>query len=191
MTTNNNVPVANAVKKALLSLAAMAAAIAGPAIAKDMVIHAGTLIDGVAASPKSKVSIVIKDERIVSVQNGFVTPAGAEVIDLSSATVLPGFIEAHDHISAGQDRRPMNRFTQTEGDAVIAGMLNARREVELGFTTVRDCGSGPLTAPALIRAIDAGRIVGPRLWTALQPLGPTGGHSDRANGLRPDIFRRA
>ncbi|PZO90247.1 MAG: amidohydrolase [Sphingomonas sanxanigenens] len=160
---------------------------AGAACAKDVVIHAGKLIDGVSATPRSNVSIIIKDERIVGVQNGFVTPAGAEVVDLSAATVLPGFIESHDHISSSGDRRPMNRFTQTEGDAVVAGMLNARREIELGFTTVRDMGSGPLTAPALIHAINAGKIVGPRLWTSLEPLGPTGGHSDRANGMRPDI----
>jgi imidazolonepropionase-like amidohydrolase len=66
-------------------------------------------------------------------------------------------------------------------------MANARREVELGFTTVRDLGSGALTAPALIRAINAKQIVGPRLWTAMQALAPTGGHSDRLNGLNPAI----
>lgn len=175
------------IKGAMAALAVIAASMAAPVLAKDVVIHAGKLIDGVATTPKSQVSIVIKDERIVSVQNGFVTPAGAEVIDLSSSTVLPGFIEAHDHISSSGDRRPMNRFTLTEGDAVIAATLNARREVELGFTTVRDLGSGPLAAPALIRSINAGKIVGPRLWTALEALGPTGGHSDRANGVRPDI----
>ena len=172
---------------ALTALAVLTGSMAMPAQAKDVVIHAGRLIDGVATAPKSRVSIVIKDERIVKVENGFVTPAGAEVIDLSAATVLPGFIESHDHISSSGDRRPMNRFTLTEGDAVIAGVLNARREVELGFTTVRDLGSGPLTAPALIRAIESRKIVGPRLWTALEALGPTGGHSDRANGIRPDI----
>lgn len=172
---------------ALTALAVLTGPLATPAQAKDLVIHAGRLIDGVASSPRSQVSIVIKDDRIVRVENGFVTPAGAEVIDLSAATVLPGFIESHDHISSSGDRRPLNRFTQTEGDAVIAGVLNARREVELGFTTVRDLGSGPLTSPALIRAIESRKIVGPRLWTALEALGPTGGHSDRANGIRPDI----
>jgi len=161
--------------------------LATPALAKDVVIHAGRLIDGVSATPKSNVSILIKDDRITGVQSGFVTPAGAEVIDLSKSTVLPGFIECHDHISSSGDRRPLNRFTQTEGDATVAGVLNARREIELGFTTVRDVGSGPLTAPALIRAINSGKIVGPRLWTALQALGPTGGHSDRQNGLSPAI----
>ena len=173
-------------RQALIAATA-ALAFAAPAAAKDVVIHAGTLIDGASATPKKQVSILIKDDRITGVQSGFVTPAGAEVIDLSQATVLPGLIETHDHISSSGDRRPLNRFTQTEGDAVISAMLNARREIELGFTTVRDVGSGPLTAPALIRGINSGRIVGPRLWTALEALGPTGGHSDRANGVRPDI----
>ena len=173
-------------RQALIAATA-ALAFAAPAAAKDVVIHAGTLIDGASATPKKQVSILIKDDRITGVQSGFVTPAGAEVIDLSQARVLPGLIETHDHISSSGDRRPLNRFTQTEGDAVISAMLNARREIELGFTTVRDVGSGPLTAPALIRGINSGRIVGPRLWTALEALGPTGGHSDRANGVRPDI----
>lgn len=172
---------------ALASVALALAAGAVPAMAKDVVIHAGKLIDGVSNSARSQVSILIKDQRITGVQNGFVTPAGAEVIDLSNATVLPGFIETHDHISSSGDRRPMNRFTQSEGDAIVSAILNMRREVELGFTTVRDMGSGPLTGPALVRSIEAGKIVGPRLWPALEALGPTGGHSDRANGMRPDI----
>ena len=164
---------------------AMAAA---PALAKDVVIHAGTLIDGASATPRSRVSILIHDDRITEVRDGFVQPAkGAELIDLSGQTVLPGFIECHDHISSSGDRRPLNRFTQTEGDAVIAAVANARREIELGFTTVRDLGSGALAAPAVIRAIEAKQIVGPRYWTALQALGPTGGHSDRLNGLSPAI----
>ncbi|MFT3977998.1 MAG: amidohydrolase family protein [Sphingomonas bacterium] len=159
----------------------------GQAFAKDVVIHAGKLIDGVSATPRTKVSILIHDDRITGVQNGFVTPAGAEVIDLSAKTVLPGFIECHDHISSTGDRRPLNRFTQTSGDATIAAVGNARREIEEGFTTVRDLGSDGISAPALIRAINAGQIVGPRYWTALQAMGPTGGHSDRRNGLSPAV----
>ncbi|MBU3079310.1 metal-dependent hydrolase family protein [Sphingomonas quercus] len=171
---------------ALGALAAMMAP--APAAAKDVLIHAGTLIDGASATPRSKVSILIHDDRIAEVRDGFVRPGrGVELIDLSGATVLPGFIECHDHISSSGDRRPLNRFVQSEGDAVIAAVANARKEIEEGFTTVRDLGSGPLTAPAIIRAIEAGQIIGPRYWTALQAMGPTGGHSDRLNGLSPAI----
>ncbi|MBS0284553.1 MAG: amidohydrolase family protein [Proteobacteria bacterium] len=159
----------------------------GSASAKDVVIHAGKLIDGVSATPRTQVSTLIRDDRITGVQNGFVTPAGAEVIDLSSKTVLPGFIECHDHISSNGDRRPLNRFTQTTGDATIAAVANARREIEEGFTTVRDLGSDGISAPAVIRAIATKQIVGPRYWTALQAMGPTGGHSDRQNGLSPAV----
>nr|WP_242653544.1 amidohydrolase family protein [Sphingomonas jatrophae] len=167
--------------------AALLASAAAPAVAKDVVIHAGTLIDGASATPKRQMSILIRDERVTGIQNGFVTPAGAEVIDLSTKTVLPGFIDAHDHISATGSRKPLNRFVLTEGDATIAAAANARIDIETGFTTVRDLGSSEVTAPAIIRAINAKQIVGPRFWTALQAMGPTGGHSDRQNGLGPAI----
>ena len=169
---------------ALMSTTALGAGSAG---AKDVVIHAGTLIDGNSATPKRQVSILIHDDRITGIQDGFVTPAGAKVIDLSTKTVLPGFIDAHDHISATGSRRPLNRFVLTEGDATIAAAINARKAIETGFTTIRDVGSSQITAPAIIRAIDAKQIVGPRYWTALQALGPTGGHSDRRNGLSPAV----
>jgi imidazolonepropionase-like amidohydrolase len=70
-------------------------------MAKDVVIHAGRRINGASATPKRQVSIINRDQRIVGVQNCFVTPAGTEVIDLSSKTVLPGFIDTHDHTSMG------------------------------------------------------------------------------------------
>ena len=174
-------------RRGLLAGGAVLAVIASPACAKDVVIHAGTLIDGASPAPRRQVSIIIKDDRIASVESGFQTPAGAEVIDLSGKTVLPGFIDAHDHISSTGSRKPLNRFVLNEGDATIAAAVNARKQVETGFTTVRDLGSSQITAPAIIRAIEAKQIVGPRYWTALQALGPTGGHSDRLNGLSPAI----
>lgn len=157
------------------------------AVAGTIVIHAGTLIDGTGAPPRKDVSILIRDQRIDRIAAGFIAEDGAQVIDLKTSTVMPGLIEAHDHLSATGDRQVTNRFFLDEGDAVVSAVLNVRREIELGFTTTRDLGSGPLTAPAIIRAIDAGRIVGPRLWSAMEPLGPTGGHSDPANGVRPDL----
>lgn len=173
-------------RKMLLALCA-ATSLVAPAVAKDVVIHAGTLIDGAAATPKKQVSILIRNDRIVSIQPGFVTPAGAEVIDLSSKTVLPGFIDAHDHISMPADWGVIGRFTLNDADAVLTGVANAKRDIEQGFTTVRDVGSGSLEAPALNRAIASKQIVGPRIWSALQPLSATGGHSDPQNGFRTDI----
>jgi imidazolonepropionase-like amidohydrolase len=172
---------------AVAALIAATLLTATPASAKDIVIHAGALIDGASATPRKQVSIVIHDDRITGVQNGFVRPAGAEVIDLSSKTVLPGFIDVHDHISSTGSRKPLNRFVLTEGDATINATINARKEIETGFTTVRDLGSSQTTAPAVMRAIAAKQIVGPRYWTALQAMGPTGGHSDRQDGLSPDV----
>lgn len=172
----------------LTVLAALSAGGVGTSTAaKDVVIHAGHLIDGVGAKPLDRVSILIHDDRIASVEPGFVTQAGAEVIDLSSATVLPGLIECHDHISSTADRSPAARFFDTEGDAVINAVVNARIELGWGFTTVRDVGSGLYEGPALKRAIAAGTVIGPRLWTAMEPLSVIGGHSDHDNGLRPGL----
>jgi imidazolonepropionase-like amidohydrolase len=170
---------------ALLGASAMLGA--APALARDVVIHAGTLIDGASATPRKQVSILIHDDRITGIQSGFVTPAGAEVIDLSAKTVLPGFIDTHDHISMGPDWSVINRFTRNDSDAVVTSMRNAYHDIEMGFTTIRDCGSGAIEAPAMNRAIAAGQIVGPRIWSAMQPLSATGGHSDAQNGMQPDV----
>jgi imidazolonepropionase-like amidohydrolase len=161
--------------------------LAAAAYARDTVIHAGVLIDGTEGPPRKEMSVIIRGDRIAAVVAGYMTATDAEVIDLRNQTVLPGFIDSHDHISSTGERQPINRFVLTEGDAIVNAVINARIEIETGFTSVRDLGSGPLTAPALIRGIAAGKIVGPRIWSSMQPIGPTGGHSDPANGARPDI----
>ena len=101
--------------------------------------------------------------------------------------MLPGFIDTHDHISMGPDWSVINRFTRNQAEGVVTAMRNAVRDIEMGFTTVRDCGSGAIEAPALNRAIAARQLVGPRIWSAMQPLSATGGHSDPANGMQPEI----
>src|ERR1041385_2772679 len=87
-----------------IAAAAVAACLTtAPAKGKKLVIHAGRLIDGVSARPRNQVSILVHDDRITAVQSGFVTPTGAEVVDLSHSTVLPGLIDCHVHLTSQFD----------------------------------------------------------------------------------------
>ncbi|HWA63132.1 MAG TPA: amidohydrolase family protein [Caulobacteraceae bacterium] len=175
-----------------LSLAAVLALTllaAGRAAARDVVVHAGTLIDAVSEAPRHEVSILIHDDRIVAVQPGYATPAGAEVIDLSRATVMPGFIDCHVHISAKLPSRvnaTEDWLTHTDLDRAFDAAVYVRAMLQQGFTAARDVGGGDETV-AVRDAIAGGKIAGPRLWVSLEPLGPIGGHEDPRNGLDPGL----
>ena len=92
--------VIRALAVSLAGAAFLGAAAAGPSAAHDLVIHAGTLFDGVSDAPRRRISILVHDDKIESVQSGWVDPPGAELVDLSTATVMPGFIDCPVHISA-------------------------------------------------------------------------------------------
>lgn len=172
---------------ALALCAAMAAA--GAARAGDLVVHAGTLIDGVSAQPRRNVSILVHDDRIAGVKDGFVTPAGAQVVDLSHSTVLPGFIDVHVHIGAKLPFRTNateDWVTHSAIDRAFDDAVFTRQMLQQGFTSARDVGGGDDTV-AVRNAINEGKIVGPRLWVSLEPLGPTAGHGDPRSGLDPDL----
>jgi len=153
--------------------------------AKDVVIHAGTLIDGIADTPRHQVSILVRDDKILSVESGFVTPAGAEIVDLSSATVMPGFIDCHIHMSARLPSRTNATeywLTHSDIDRALDATVFVRQLLQQGFTGARDVGGGDETV-AVRNAIDEGKIPGPRLWVSLEPLGPTAGHGDPRDGI--------
>lgn len=181
-----------AFRKTIMAAAALAAVVtatADAAAAKDLVIHAGRLIDGTGKAPRAQVSILVHDGRITAVEPGFVAPSGAEVIDLSNATVLPGLIDDHVHITmAFHKGDPIHTtMTRTGYDDAIGATGDARNALMAGFTTIRDVGGATEVVVALKRAINAGVIAGPRMWVAGTPLGPTGGHGDAANGLDPEL----
>jgi imidazolonepropionase-like amidohydrolase len=164
----------------LLAAILIASAAPSVALAQDQVIHAGKLIDGVSSQPRAKVSIIIRDGKIASVEPGFVSPRGAEIVDLSDATVMPGFIDAHVHVTA----KLPSSANATEDWLTRSDI--ARAMLQQGFTAARDVGGGPETV-ALRDAINDGRVSGPRLWVSLEPLGPTAGHGDNRSGLDPQL----
>jgi len=179
----------------LILIALCALVLAQPAASSvtpsgNVLIHAGRLIDGLSRSARQRVTIVVHDDRIVEVRDGFANPGPNEsVIDLSDETVLPGLIDAHDHItSTWRPTDPMRDLvTRTNVDDAIEATVSARDTLLAGFTSIRDVGGTTSVVVGLKRAINKGTLPGPRMWIAGPVLGPTGGHGDPANGLNPEV----
>jgi imidazolonepropionase-like amidohydrolase len=151
--------------------------------AAPIVIRAGRLIDGRGGPALTNAVIVIRGERIAAVGTGLTIPTGAKIIDLSRATVLPGLIDCHTHITAeGSDQG--DRMRTSFLDEAIMAPTYARRTLEAGFTTIRNLGAPEFVDIALRNAINRGAIPGPRIQAATLAIGATGGHSD-VNGLSP------
>jgi imidazolonepropionase-like amidohydrolase len=147
-------------------------------------IKAGKLFDSTSDSYRENVVIVVEGERIKSVESAAQAqiPAGAKVVDLSKATVLPGLIDCHTHLGARADRyNPINAFKETPFTHAFAAEKNAKTTLLAGFTTVRDVGSGPFMAVDLRNYIDEGYIPGPRVVASGPGISITGGHGDLNN----------
>jgi imidazolonepropionase-like amidohydrolase len=161
---------------------------AAPASAKTL-IHAGRLIDGRADTARTSVTIVVDGDRIAAVADGFTPPAsGDTVIDLRTATVLPGLIDMHVHLSHQQQGAASyaEQFFLNPADMALRATNYAKKTLLAGFTTVRDCGAGDKLNLALRDAIAKGWIVGPRVIAA-GVVTTTGGHGDGTNGLATEL----
>lgn len=147
-------------------------------------VHAGTLIDGVANAPRAGVTVVIEDGRIISVEPGFVAAeAGDELIDLSDHTVMPGLMDMHVHLTGELSRTSyLDEVVLNPSDLALKAAWYARLTLLAGFTTVRNLGDDGMATVSLRNAIRAGHAVGPRIYTAGKSIATTGGHADPSSG---------
>ena len=169
-------------------------AAASPAALRTVVVRAQWLIDGIADKPRHDMEIVIRDNRIVDVRpaNSQALPAGAQVIDLGAATVLPGLIDTHTHIFLqGEDPAAGGYDVQLlkypASYRAVRAAVSARRALEQGFTSIRDvetegAGYGDV---GIKRAINEGVIPGPRMWVSTLSISSTGGYP--LEGYAPEI----
>jgi imidazolonepropionase-like amidohydrolase len=149
-------------------------------------LKAARVFDGKSNAAVQPGIVVIAGKTIQSV--GGAIPAGAQVIDLGDATLLPGFIDAHTHLTMDfnpdyNGQRLLN-LTRTIPEQAIRATVNARKTLMAGFTTVRDVGSANFLDIGLRNSINSGIVPGPRMLVAVRSLGATGGHCDEGAGFR-------
>jgi imidazolonepropionase-like amidohydrolase len=151
--------------------------------AAETIIHAGRLIDVNSETVLTEQSIVVDGDRVVRVDEGYLRAPDAQIIDLTSATVMPGWLDMHVHIASEQGpNRQIETFTTDPADHAYRSVAYAERTLMAGFTTVRDLGTRSGLAQALRDAIAQGWVVGPRIYTAGKALASSGGHGDPSNG---------
>ncbi|WP_187363485.1 metal-dependent hydrolase family protein [Massilia frigida] len=161
----------------------------GSAQAATQTVDCGRLLDVKSGAWRDKVSIVIEDGAITSVGP---MSAGPGHIDLSAHSCLPGLIDMHVHLS-GESRKQADALRDTislnPADHAYRSVAYAERTLKAGFTTVRDLGADDGVNVALKRAIAAGSIPGPRMFTAGKSIATTGGHADPTNNYSQRFSR--
>jgi len=164
-----------------------------------IVLKAARMFDGKSNSLVQNGVIVIKNDKIVDAGSSLPIPDGARVIDLGDATLCPGFMDAHTHLtedfSGNYNEHRLQELDLNVSEHAIRATEFARVTVEAGFTTVRDLGSRFVASHefvdvALRNSINKRVIVGPRMLVATKGIGATGGHFDPTNGFRDFLFGR-
>ena len=151
--------------------------------AQKTYLHCGKVFDGKSGKIKKELTIIVEGEKITEVVKGYATPAeSATAIDLKDKTVYPGFIDMHVHIEGeSSPSRYLDRYRLNDADVAFDAARFAYRTLQAGFTTVRDLGGSGVNI-ALRNAIAAGKVPGPRVYTAGKTISSTGGHGDPTNG---------
>lgn len=154
-------------------------------------LKAARLFSGKGDSTIRDAVVIVEGGKIKAVGSGLRIPAGARVVDLGDSTLLPGFIDAHTHVS-GESQDDWNAafvagLRQTVPEATLRATAYARNLLLAGFTTIRDLGSGEWIDAGLRNAARDGLIAGPRMLVATHALGARGGHCD-SGGFPYELF---
>ena len=164
-----------------------------------IVLKAARLFDGKSNALLQNAVVIVQGDKIVDAGSNLPIPSAAQVIDLGDATLAPGFMDAHTHLTAdfsgNYNERRLQQLDLNVSEQAIRATAFARATVEAGFTTVRDMGSRFVASHefvdvALRNSINKGVIVGPRMLVATKGIGATGGHFDPTGGFRDFLFGR-
>ena len=149
---------------------------------RGYVLKAARMFDGKSDSLTTPGFVVVQDGKIVGAGASASAPADAEVIDLGDATLLPGFIDAHTHLTMmyreDYTKAMLDSLQKPIPEMALDASVNARVTLRAGFTTVRDVGSSDSLDAGLRNAINRGVVPGPRMLVAVHAIGATGGHCD-------------
>jgi imidazolonepropionase-like amidohydrolase len=163
-----------------------------------VLIRAARLADGLSTSSKPGQAVLVEGTLIKAVgphpEVEKQAPPGTEVIDLGEATLTPGLIDGHTHLSLSGDGRPYTEmFSESDAMMVLIGVLNLRRHLEAGITTIREHGARNKVGFALKEALSRNYISGPRLLVSGRPITCTGGHFHMCNEIAdgPEEIRRS
>lgn len=184
---------------AMLALPLAAQSDGAPPGHQVSVLHCARLVDTAAGKLLGPTTVVVEDGRIKELRSGTVdgrpyadaarqSGAGFRQIELADATCMPGLIDSHTHLTMQFSKSTYSdQFRLNPADYAIEGTVYARRTLLAGFTTVRNVGDSHNESIALRNAINAGLIPGPRIFSAGQFIGSTGGHADPTDGYRWDL----
>ena len=145
---------------------------------KVVALRAAKLVDPKSGTMLANPVILIEGDKVKALGANLAVPAGAEVIDLPGATLLPGLIDCHTHITIQPTNYYEDIFRRSPIDYAIVAHVYAKRTLDAGFTTIRDVGADEYIDIALKRAIEKGDVPGPRIIPSGLAISSTGGHGD-------------